>query len=45
MRVLLSTYKSRDAETMVGLVVQLWALGAELLSAVGAPLIPTGVWL
>jgi hypothetical protein len=45
MRVLLSMYKSRDAETMVGLVVQLWALGAEPLSAVGAPLIPTGVWL
>jgi hypothetical protein len=45
MRVLLSRYKSRDAETMVGLGVQLWALGAELLSAVGMPLIPTGVWL
>lgn len=45
MRVLLSTDKSREAERMVGLVVQLWALGAELLSAVGVPVIPTGVWL
>jgi hypothetical protein len=40
---LLSTHKSRDAERMVGL--QLWAVGAELLSAVGVPVIPTGVWL
>ncbi len=44
MRVLLSTYKSRDAETMVGLVVQHRAIGAELLSAVGEPLVPFGVW-
>jgi hypothetical protein len=46
MRVL-STYGSRgDVETMVGLAVQLRALGAEgsdVLVATG--LIPAGVWL
>ena len=54
MRVLLSTYGSRgDVEPMVGLVVQLRALGAEmrvcappdfaeLLARVGVPLVPVG---
>ena len=55
MRVLLSTYESRgDAEPMVGLAVQLRALGAEVrvcappdfaerLAGVGVPLVATGV--
>ena len=48
MRVLLSTHGSRaDAEPMVGLAVQLRALGAvaeecDALVATGA--MPTGVW-
>ena len=54
MRVLLSTYGSRgDIEPMVGLVMRLRALGAEvrmcappdfaeLLARVGAPLVPVG---
>ena len=54
MRVLLSTYESRgDVEPMVGLAVQLRALGAEvpvcpppdfaeLLAGVGVPLVPVG---
>jgi vancomycin aglycone glucosyltransferase len=54
MRVLLSTYGSRgDVEPMVGLAVQLGALGAEvrvcappdfteLLAGVGVPLVPIG---
>jgi vancomycin aglycone glucosyltransferase len=54
MRVLLSTHRSRgDAEPMVGLAVQLRALGAEvpvcappdfaeLLARVGVPLVPVG---
>jgi vancomycin aglycone glucosyltransferase len=54
MRVLLSTYGSRgDVEPMVGLAVQLRALGAEawvcappdfaeLLARVGVPLVPIG---
>ena len=54
MRVLLSTYGSRgDVEPMVGLAVQLRALGAEmpvcappdfaeLLAGVGVPLVPVG---
>ena len=54
MRVLLSTYGSRgDVEPMVGLVVRLRALGAEvrvcappdfaeLLARVGVPLVPVG---
>jgi vancomycin aglycone glucosyltransferase len=54
MRVLLSTYGSRrDAEPMVGLAVQLRALGAEmpvcarpdfaeLLARVGVPMVPVG---
>jgi vancomycin aglycone glucosyltransferase len=54
MRVLLSTYGSRgDVEPMVGLAVQLRALGAEmrvcappdfveLLARVGVPLVPVG---
>jgi vancomycin aglycone glucosyltransferase len=54
MRVLLSTYESHgDVEPMVGLAVQLRALGAEvrvcappdfaeLLARVGAPLVPVG---
>jgi vancomycin aglycone glucosyltransferase len=43
MRVSLSTYGSRgDVEPMVGLAVQLRALGAELLARVGAPLVPVG---
>jgi vancomycin aglycone glucosyltransferase len=54
MRVLLSTYGSRgDVEPVVGLAVQLGALGAEvrvcappdcaeLLARVGAPLVPVG---
>ena len=54
MRVLLSTYGSRgDVEPMVGLAVQLRALGAEvrvcappdfaeLLAGVGVPLVPIG---
>jgi vancomycin aglycone glucosyltransferase len=54
MRVLLSTYGSRgDVEPMVGLAVQLGALGAEvrvcappdlaeLLAGVGVPPVPTG---
>jgi vancomycin aglycone glucosyltransferase len=54
MRALLSTYGSRgDVEPMVGLVVQLGALGAEvrvcappdfteLLAGVGVPLVPIG---
>ncbi len=57
MRVLLSTYGSRgDAEPMMGLALQLRALGAEvpvcapphfgeLLARVGVPLVPVGVWL
>lgn len=44
MRVLLSTYKSRGDVVPMVLTVHLWALGAELLSAVGVPPIPTGVW-
>jgi vancomycin aglycone glucosyltransferase len=56
MRVLLSTYGSRgDVEPIVGLAVQLRALGAEvrvcvppdfaeLLARVGVPLVPIGVW-
>ncbi len=55
MRVVLSTYGSRgDVEPMVGLAVQLRALGAEmsvcappyfaeLLARVGVPLVATGV--
>jgi vancomycin aglycone glucosyltransferase len=55
MRVLLSTYESLgDLEPMVGLAVQLRALGAEmsvcappdfaeLLARVGVPLVATGV--
>jgi vancomycin aglycone glucosyltransferase len=54
MRVLLSTYGSRgDAEPMVGLAVQLRALGAEvpecappdfaeLRARIGVPLVPVG---
>jgi vancomycin aglycone glucosyltransferase len=54
MRVLLSTYGSRgDVEPMVGLAVQLRALGAEVpvcappdfaepLARVGVPLVPLG---
>ncbi len=54
MRVLLSTYESHgDVEPMVGLAVQLRALGAEvrvcappdfaeLLARVGVPLLPVG---
>jgi vancomycin aglycone glucosyltransferase len=54
MRTLLSTYGSRgDVEPMVGLAVQLGALGAEvrvcappdfaeLLAGVGVPLVPIG---
>ena len=54
MRVLLSTYESHgDIEPMVGLAVQLRALGAELpvcappdfaelLAGVGVPLVPVG---
>jgi 2-polyprenyl-6-methoxyphenol hydroxylase-like FAD-dependent oxidoreductase len=41
MRVLLSTYGSHGyVEPMVGLAVQLRALGAELLARVGAPVVP-----
>jgi vancomycin aglycone glucosyltransferase len=55
MRVLLSTYESHgDLEPMVGLAVQLRALGAEVrmcappdfaepLARVGVPLVATGV--
>ena len=55
MRVSLSTYGSRgDAEPMMGLALQLRALGAEvpvcapphfgeLLARVGVPLVPAGV--
>jgi vancomycin aglycone glucosyltransferase len=54
MRVMLSTYGSRgDAEPMVGLAVQLRALGlevpvcappdlTELLARIGVPLVPVG---
>jgi UDP:flavonoid glycosyltransferase YjiC (YdhE family) len=46
MRVLLSTYGSRgDVEPMVGLAVQLRALGAEGCDAlVATGVTPTGVW-
>ena len=56
MRALLSTYGSRgDVEPMVGLAVQLGAVGAEvrvcappafaeLLAGVGVPLMPIGGW-
>jgi UDP:flavonoid glycosyltransferase YjiC (YdhE family) len=46
MRVLLSTYGSRgDVETMVGLAVQLRALGAEGCDALVATGVkPAGVW-
>jgi hypothetical protein len=47
MRVLLSMYGSRgDVEPMVGLAVQLRALGAEGFPAL-APggMVPAGVWL
>jgi hypothetical protein len=46
MRVLLSTYGPRgDVESMVGLPVQLRALGAEGCDALGATgVTPTGVW-
>ena len=56
MRVVLSTYGSRgDVQPLVGLAVQLRALGAEvrvcappdfaeLLARVGVPLVPIGVW-
>ena len=43
MRVLLSTCESLgDVEPMLGLAVQLRALGAELLARVGVPLVPVG---
>jgi hypothetical protein len=47
MRVLLSTYGSRgDIEAMVGLAVQLRALGAEGCEAlVATGVMPAGVWL
>ena len=47
MRVLLSTYGSHgDVEPMVGLAVQLRALGAEGCDAlVAASVMPAGVWL
>jgi UDP:flavonoid glycosyltransferase YjiC (YdhE family) len=46
MRVLLSTYGSRgDVEPLVGLAVQLRALGAEGCDALGATgVTPAGVW-
>jgi UDP:flavonoid glycosyltransferase YjiC (YdhE family) len=46
MRVLLSTYGSRaDVEPMVGLAVQLRALGAEGCDApVATGVTPAGVW-
>jgi UDP:flavonoid glycosyltransferase YjiC (YdhE family) len=46
MRVLLSTYGSRgDVEPMVGLAVQLRALGAERCDAlVATGVTPAGVW-
>jgi UDP:flavonoid glycosyltransferase YjiC (YdhE family) len=46
MRVLLSTYGSRgDVEPMVGLAVQLRALGAEGCDAlVATGVMPAGVW-
>jgi len=46
MRVLLSTYGSRgDVEPMVGLAVQLRALGAEGSDAlVATDVTPTGIW-
>jgi len=46
MRVLLSTYESRgDVEPMVGLAVQLRALGAEVRNApVATGAMPTGAW-
>lgn len=46
MRVLLSTYGSRgDVKTMVGLAVQLWALGTEGCDAlVATGVTPAGVW-
>jgi hypothetical protein len=46
MRVLLSTYGSRrDVEPMVGLAVQLRALGAEGCdSLVATGVMPAGVW-
>lgn len=46
MRVLLSTYGSRgDVEPMMGLAVQLGALGAEGCDAlVAAGVTPIGVW-
>jgi hypothetical protein len=47
MRVLLSTYRSRaDVEPMVGLAVQLRALGAKGCDAlVATGVMPAGVWL
>jgi UDP:flavonoid glycosyltransferase YjiC (YdhE family) len=47
MRALLSTYGSRgDVEPMVGLAVQLRALGAEGCAAlVATGVTPAGVWL
>ena len=45
MRVLLSTYGSRGAvEPLVGLAVQMRALGAEGFDALVATVTPTGVW-
>jgi len=46
MRVLSSTYRSRgDVDPMVGLAVQLRALGAEGFDALGAGgMVPAGAW-
>jgi hypothetical protein len=45
MRVLLSTYGSRAVEPLVGLAVQLRALGAERCDALVATGVkPAGVW-